>query len=469
MANRIPTMRAAFLMFCVIAFFIVHATTAYAIDIPEVPLLKDAIKKYYATVDKAKLPYENELRRVLSNTQKAGNLKAYNAIEAELNHTIGKNGHCYTAFTPPQRTAMFSTKIALKRAVDNARQEFKETADRLASEYLKSGFVDLAREIDMLAKVVEPPRLNAVAGIQTFTVVWREAPHMKHVMTLARRGNLYAAWSSDDSKIATSGEDHFIVLWNATTGRELGELRRTATGRGTGVAFGADNKTVFFSGSGGEVGRWDSENRKLVWEEKTGKRWKGNATLSPSGKILCTGWRDGTYIWAADTGQLIHTLKEDQDDVGRAAFYAEGERLVTLTDKAANIWDTKTWKSICRLQNYNERAYGLAVAPDNKTIATGTNSGMVIFWNVQTGMPIQKLTGFGTCILALAFSPDGSKLAVGRHGDGEGVIILDTKTWKAIAFAPGHGPWNCQMAWDSKGRRIVIGGNDARVWTMPGK
>ena len=79
----------------------------YAVDFSEHPGLIDAVKKYYATVEKAKLSYENELRKVLSNIQRAGNVKAYNATEAEL---------------------------------------------------WKDGFIDAARDVDLLASAVEPPR-----------------------------------------------------------------------------------------------------------------------------------------------------------------------------------------------------------------------------------------------------------------------------------------------------------------------
>ena len=443
--------------------------------------LISAIEKYYETVDRAKLVYENELRKVLANTQKAGNLMAYNAIEAELKHTIGKTGHCITKYEPPRNSSLYTKKATLKKAVDVAQSEFKKIVDKISSDLLKEGNVDEARDVATIAKSSEPPRfyieknINIAAkkeikpveaiiyplsgGRQLFQVKLSK-------QLVGRQGRVnQAEWSQDGTIIASSGKDHYAAIWDARSGKMLSALN-SATGSGGGVLLlSNDNKQVFFGGTSGEVGLWNFTKNKIVWKKKV-DTWVTNFALSPDGKILCLCTRGGLSILEAATGNKIRSLEGHKGYLLRACFFDNGNRLITSSqDNVIIVWDTKTWQPVARPTEHSEAAYGVALSPDNSIIATGSYDDTVVIWDAKTLKPIQKLGEFKKDAIALAFSPNGKFLAVGQN-NGE-TVVLAVKTWEPVFVAPAHGVWSTKITWSPDGRFLVTCGDDIRVWEMP--
>lgn len=132
-------------------------TSALAADIFDRPEFVHAVRKYYRIVEKAKLNYENELRKERTNAQKQGDVPYFNEIDAELNHTLSDGGHNVTEYMPKTK-ALFNAKLQLKQTIDRVKNGFKNYADTLASELLKSGRIDEARSMNNLVDAGEPPR-----------------------------------------------------------------------------------------------------------------------------------------------------------------------------------------------------------------------------------------------------------------------------------------------------------------------
>lgn len=472
-----------------IFFLFFSCSTILFADISDNAELIDAIKKYYEIVDRAKLPYENELRKILATTQKAGNLAGYNAIEAELNHTIGKNGHSITPYEPPKSSPMYSKKAALKRAVDSARIGFKRYAEKLAADLLKEGKINEARDMDTIAKAVEPPRFYIekqdvpkkengaganVADNQNgnipLTVVYpftgKELPQLKMVryfQTMKGRTN-QAEWSRDGLIIATSDNEHYVARWNFQTGKLVSTLNPGPGSKGGVLATSNDGKQYFFGGTN-EIGLWNPKNNAIVWK-KSIENWATNFALSPDGKHLCFCSRFGAFILDASTGRTIQSLNGHKGFLLRAVYFNNGNNLITSSEgRIVNIWDTKTWNIIKRLEGHKEDAYGIAVSPDNNIIATGSYDDTVILWDTKTYKPLRKLGVFKKDVIALSFSPDGKFLAIGQN-DGE-TVIVSADSWLPVATAPGQGVWATKMTWSPDSRFIVTCGDFARVWEIP--
>ena len=470
------------LAFFFVVLFVV-CSEAYSDDITEHPGLIDAIKKYYATVEKAKLSYENELRRVLSNTQKAGNVKAYNAIEAELDHTIGKDGHSLTDFMPPQRSTLYSKKASLKRAVDAARKEFNGYAEKLAAELLKDGLIDAARDVDLLASAVEPPRFYIEKHDKDISVPvlkidlpladtlpsdWLEKlPQAKIVKQFEGRVCYRPAWSPDGKEIATIGNDHRAILWDMETGKELAVLERENNPAEDVVCFTPDGKSLLFVGDGGEYGLWNPKTKAVAWKRKDSDRVT-NLAVSSDGRTVFACTEKGVFLSDVSTGRLQRTLTGHTGATNNALLLPNDSGLITTGDDAVTIiWNMKTWKSIQRVQAHEESIRCLCASPDGRYFATGSNDDTVVIWDARTGKPIRKLGLFGGDIIGLEYSPDGSKLGVSRHWQGSGVFVFDTKTWKPTLYA--HAPmWNTYFAWSPDGRRIVAcGGSIPNIFEIP--
>src|SRR5205823_6025289 len=68
-----------------------------------------------------------------------------------------------------------------------------------------------------------------------------------------------------------------------------------------------------------------------------------------------------------------------------------------------------------KLDGHGDFVRALAVSPDGKTVATGSQdrTGLVKLWDVATGRTVRQIQAQNDTLLALAFSPDGRTLAGG--------------------------------------------------------
>ena len=116
-----------------------------------------------------------------------------------------------------------------------------------------------------------------------------------------------AAFSPDGKRIVTASQDKTARIWDAATGKPIGEPLK-----------GHEDAVM-------------------------------SAAFSPDGKRIVTASQDKTArIWDAATGKPIgEPLKGHEDAVMSAAFSPDGKRIVTASqDKTARIWDAETGKPI---------------------------------------------------------------------------------------------------------------------------
>ena len=143
-------------------------------------------------------------------------------------------------------------------------------------------------------------------------------------------------------------------------------------------------------------------------------------------------------------------------------------------------------KTRLTLRGHQSDVDGLAWSPDGKTLATGSNDGVIKLWNPATGKERLTLRGAGV-IESIAFTPDGNTL-VAAHGDQ--IVLWDlvprtswatystNKGFRAVALsqdgrtlaAPPSGERTLKL-WDlSSGKERHAGTRKpdrARRWPLP--
>ena len=148
-----------------------------------------------------------------------------------------------------------------------------------------------------------------------------------------------------DLKVETTGQ---IVLWDATTGREIGALK----GHGKGVA------QVALSRDGRLLASASTDNTIKIWDVSTqrelrllnGHRSRINSlAFSPDARLLASASDDGgTFLWDTATGQHLLTLVSLDDG---------GEWLV-VTPEGLFDGTPASWKQI--LWRYNQDTFNVA-------------------------------------------------------------------------------------------------------------
>jgi WD40 repeat protein/serine/threonine protein kinase len=286
------------------------------------------------------------------------------------------------------------------------------------------------------------------------------------------------AFSPDGKRLAT-GNHHCdeqarslpseLKVWDATTGRGLLTLKGY-TGGVSGVAFSPDSKRLI-SGSGGR----DQEGKLIpgavkVWDATTGRELlnlRGHTgsgvAFSPDGKYLTSAGEGEAKVWDAQTGRELLTFKGETSNgsFSGVAFSPDCKRVAAVVGKSAapriKVWDAQTGKEIYSLQGHTAPVSSLAFSPDSKCLASASKDRTLRMWDLHTGQETGALKGQASegfsCVV---FSPNGNRLASASM-DGTLAVWRAAKDQEALTF---KGPAGAVSGVSSPDGKRVAGGAD---------
>mmetsp|Transcript_10275 Transcript_10275/g.11808 ORF Transcript_10275/g.11808 Transcript_10275/m.11808 type:complete len:306 (+) Transcript_10275:172-1089(+) len=110
--------------------------------------------------------------------------------------------------------------------------------------------------------------------------------------------------------------------------------------------------------------------------------------------------------------------------------------LSSSMDCRIRIWDLKTQKFVREIECGAVECWKLAIHPSGEKVASGTHTGAVNIWNIESGELESTLETKGEFALSLAYNADGSRLAVGDKAGKVYVFEQErlTKTFAAHAL-----------------------------------
>jgi len=154
-----------------------------------------------------------------------------------------------------------------------------------------------------------------------------------------------AAFSPDGKRIVTASFDRTARLWDAATGRPIGEPLRGHLRDVLTAVFSPDGRSIVTASSDWNARLWDAETGRPIGEPLRHEGPVRSAAFSPDGKRVATASQDETVrVWDSETGRPIgEPLRGHEHDVESAAFSPDGSRIVTASrDKTARVWDIAT-------------------------------------------------------------------------------------------------------------------------------
>src|SRR5208337_797846 len=150
-------------------------------------------------------------------------------------------------------------------------------------------------------------------------------------------------FSPDGTRIVTASQDKTARIWDAATGKPIGEPLKGHEGVVTGASFSPDGTRIVTASQDKTARIWDAATGKPIGDPLRGHEGVvTGAAFSPDGRRIVTASQDKTArIWDAATGNPIgEPLKGHGDAVNGAAFSPDGTRIVTASgDKTARIWE----------------------------------------------------------------------------------------------------------------------------------
>jgi RNA polymerase sigma factor (sigma-70 family) len=280
-------------------------------------------------------------------------------------------------------------------------------------------------------------------------------------------------------------DDHGDLLPTGAVAR-LGTVRFRHADPVEAIALGPDGKSVV-SAAGRTV---------YVWDVATGKeqrRFEGidpflvSVAVSPNGKLLAAGCRDGNIIlWDMAANREVRRTeahpKPDpnyQGPIGalRLQFTPDGKRLASVgADNALRLWDTATGKAVPGIGGHFHSIGRFALSPDGRTLAgiiEENETWEVRQWDIATsreGKPLARTTTGR--IVEVAFSPNGKLLAVGVGEKNWNkpcpIQLWDVAAAKEVRTLRGVKGW-ASFAFSPDGKSLITTGvadETVRVWDV---
>ena len=186
-------------------------------------------------------------------------------------------------------------------------------------------------------------------------------------------GRIHAlAFSLDNEKLISAGNDETIFIWDVVSGGEFGKIH----GHSSSI--------------------------------------KALAT-SPNGNFIASGDGQGIIkIWNLRTKQEIHSINDHSLPVNSLSWSPDGKILVSCShDHSIKLWNPKQGEEICTLGQHSKPVNSVTFSPDSQLIASGSDDNKIKVWDVQTRSSVAVLDGHTKEVTSVAFSPDGQSLLSG--------------------------------------------------------
>src|SRR5262249_18045706 len=123
-----------------------------------------------------------------------------------------------------------------------------------------------------------------------------------------------------------------------------------------------------------------------------------------------------------------------------------------------------------RLPAHEGIVCSLAFSPDGAVLASGSDDGTAILWDIRSRKPRHELADHYRAAASLAFSPDGKNLATGAGSPpyqydfhGARVRIWNVETGRLERQFVAHLTGVKRLAYSPDGRKLVSGGFDSRI------
>jgi WD40 repeat protein/serine/threonine protein kinase len=276
------------------------------------------------------------------------------------------------------------------------------------------------------------------------------------------------ALSSNGERLAASGADGIVRVWDASTGKELPALAKHPN----------PLSCLCFSPDGSRLATNFTRRAIKVWDARTGQLLLTlphesvlyAVCFSPDSQTVATaGPSMPVRLWDARNGELTRVLPvlPPLSIVARLSFSLDGELLAVVEGGGpVRVHDVRTGEELSALPRPANGGplVGVCFSPDGRRLATTWGKGAVRLSDPLTGREEPATADHATLPEAVCFSPDGRFLATGAAD--RTVCLRDGRNGQPIRILKGHTDAVRSLAFTADGRRLVSAARDGvlKVW-----
>ena len=238
------------------------------------------------------------------------------------------------------------------------------------------------------------------------------------------------------------------------------------------MEFSADGRTLVSGDSRGGLIAWDVEHRVLRERLEGHAAEVSTVVATPDGSTAITsGTNDGKVaFWDLDDSRRLvrrvplasRFVADESTPRGVAVSPDDRTLAVTHEHGTVELLDTSTLEPRAVLEAFDHPALATDFSPDGRLLAVAGDNGQVGLWDARTLAPVRRLEGLRGWTQAVAFSPDGRLVAAGDNtGDSPRLLIWDVGSGRPTAFERDFTP--AQLTFSPDGRLLAAAGMDRGV------
>ncbi|MCA9238725.1 MAG: WD40 repeat domain-containing protein [Planctomycetales bacterium] len=275
------------------------------------------------------------------------------------------------------------------------------------------------------------------------------------------------ALSPAGDRIAASGDDHCIRLWDIASGAHP-VLLKGHDDWVRGLSFDDQGLRLASAGDDRRLTVWDALTARPLIENQEAAGPIGSVAFLPGGQqLIAAAYGDKLRLLNVSSGLIDKQFPCACTDTRVTGISPDGRWLAAAGRSGTmRVWSLAAGGEGRDIPADFQRIHALAFSPDGKRVATGGNGNSVRLWDLTTGDLLKELPTRPAKVYSLLWLSD-SRLAVG--GTDNQIHLWDTKAVRCTHRLVGHTGTVAVLTRDASGKMLASGGFDTTVmtWRVP--
>jgi WD40 repeat protein len=193
-------------------------------------------------------------------------------------------------------------------------------------------------------------------------------------------------------------------------------------------------------------------------------------SFNPDGnKLVTTGFNCDIHCWDVDTGTHLHTMRGHPTQIYQVSYDSFGQ-VISACLEQVRVWNLAD--GTCTRTIDVARDTGKGIAYRDSLLVTGSDNGVVKFWNLETGKCLQSSTGNAARVMEIASHPHLPLIASTKDDgtvnfwDFRGMLASDVAP--PMRSYPGHRGMSTALTFSGDGVLLASTGSDRliHIWDV---